>query len=88
MAAVWSVEGELSAMLRHILCATSPATQDTLFTSRFRTHGLDNLQSHPFLLIFVSREPNGEEATSTERRHNSVATGIEPVAQVNRMKAP
>lgn len=50
--------------------------------------GVDNLQSHPLLLILVLREPNGGEATGTKLMHNSVAPAIVFVAQVNRMEAP
>jgi len=51
-------------------------------------HGFYNLQGHPPLLTFVSREPNSGEATSTELMHNSVALGIKPIAEVNGMKPP
>ncbi|KAJ8119889.1 hypothetical protein O1611_g10509 [Lasiodiplodia mahajangana] len=49
--------------------------------------GVDNLQGHPLLLVFVSREPNGGEATGAELMHDFIAPVIISVAQVNRMEA-
>jgi hypothetical protein len=46
-----------------------------------------NLQSHPFPLTLVSRQPDRGESTGAELVHNSVASIIIHVIEVNRMKS-
>lgn len=91
MATVWSIKGELLVMLRHKLCFAVPnggATEGTLRDRRSGMLSINNFQSHPLLLVLISRKPNSGKPTGAKLVHNSIAPAIIPVIQMNRMETP
>lgn len=89
MVAIWSVKGKLPAMLCHGLGFAVPrrrAAEYTLCADGSRVVGSDNLQRHPPLIVLVVRKPDGGEAARAELVHDSVASAIVGVAQVDRME--